>query len=225
MMFVFVSSLVFTSCKQAKKETAKPAEKKAEMKVAQVDYSKFGIANTNDNIPTGLTVNVTAPNVTLTDKKGNSIHLSDLYKKQPIVLFFYRGYWCPYCNKQLSTFAKQTKKIEDKGVKLVAITPESYDGVAKTRSKTGANFTIFSDKNDSIMKAFKVNFNVTQDYQNKILKMLKASIKNNNANGKAILPVPATFIINTQGKIVYKQFNPDYKERATIDDILTHLPK
>lgn len=70
-----------------------------------------------------------------------------------------------------------------------------------------------------------MNFKVTEDYQAMIQDKLKASIAETNANKQAELPVPATFIIDKTGKIVYKQFNPDYKVRASVDDILNNLPK
>jgi len=75
------------------------------------------------------------------------------------------------------------------------------------------------------MKAFDVNYNVTNEYQSMIADKLNASIAETNATKEAVLPVPATYIIDTKGKIIYKQFNPNYKVRASIEDILNNLPK
>lgn len=74
------------------------------------------------------------------------------------------------------------------------------------------------------MKAFDVNFDVTEAYQEKIQTKLDASISETNGDEKAVLPVPATFINNKGGKIVYRQFDPDYHNRASVDDILANLP-
>lgn len=93
------------------------------------------------------------------------------------------------------------------------------------KKQTTANFTIISDADGSIMKAFDVNFKVTDEYQAMIQDKLKASIAETNENKQADLPVPVTFIIDKSGKIVYKQFNPDYKVRASIKDILNNLQK
>lgn len=222
-LFVFVFSLLtFASCK--KNSASKPEETPTtQTEIASNDYSKFGIDSTSN--PQGLAVGSQAPNVKLTLANGAVVSLEDLYKKQPVVLFFYRGYWCPVCNKHLSALSKQASDIEKKGVKLLAITPESYENVTKTKEQTGANFTIVSDADDSILNAFDVAFKVTSAYQNMIQEHLNASIANTNANKQAVLPVPATYIIDKTGKIVYRQFNPDYQDRASIDDIIANLPK
>jgi len=214
--------LTLVSCKE--KVADKPAKTlKKQTEMTKIDNTQFGI-DTSSN-PQGLSVGAMAPNVMLNLADGTTESLAVLYKKQTVVLFFYRAYWCPVCNKHLTAFAKDAGKIEAKGVKLVAVTPESYDNVAKTRAHTGIKFTVVSDKDDNILKAFKVNFNVTDKYQQMIQDRLNASIANTNANGEAILPVPATFIIDKTGKIVYRQFDPNYKNRASVSDILAHLPQ
>lgn len=123
----------------------------------------------------------------------------------------------------MSEFAENAKAIEAKGAKIVAVTPETYENIEKTKSQTGADFTIISDVDGAVSKAFDVNFSVTEAYQAMIQEKLNASIANTNANKKADLPVPATFIIDTNGKIIYRQFDPDYKNRASIAEILSHL--
>ena len=219
---LLITLFTFASCK---KDTPTKSEESPanQTEMAVGDNTKFGMDASSN--PQGLAVGSQAPNVKLTLADGSVIALEDLYKKQPVVLFFYRGYWCPVCNKHLSALAKQAQDIESKGVKLLAITPETYENVTKTKDQTGAKFTIISDTDDSILNAFDVAYKVTDDYQNKIQEHLKASIANTNANGQAVLPVPATYIIDSNGKIVYRQFNPDYQERASIDDIIANLPK
>lgn len=209
----------FISCKKevtdAPKEiiTAKPT----------IDYSGAGMDTTL--IPRGLNVGDAAPEIIVTTAENKKIALSEYYKKQAVVIIFYRGFWCPVCNKHLSEFAEKSKLIEATGAKLIAITSESYDNVSKTKEQTGANFSIISDIDGSIRNAFDVNFKVTEDYQAIIQDKFQVSIAETNANKQAELPVPATFIIDKNGKIIYKQFNPDYKIRASVDDILNNLPK
>ncbi len=217
-----ILSILLTSILACKKN--KPVEKiKTTPAIETVDYSAFGMDT--EYLPKGLEIGTNSPQIVFTTAKNEKVKLEDLYKNQPIVIIFYRGFWCPVCSKHLSEFAKRAKEIEDKGVKLIAISSESYENVLKTRDNTNANFTIFSDIDGSIMKAFDVNYNVTSAYQKIISEKLNTSISETNATKEAVLPVPATYIINTDGKIVYKQFNPNYKIRASVEDILTNLPK
>jgi len=219
-LFFLTASLMTMACKNETKPT--PALK-AKDSAQVVDNTKLGMDINSD--PQGLAVGTQVPDLTFTLADGSTQTLKDLYTTQPIVVFFYRGYWCPVCNKHLSALTKQVEAIEAKGVKLVAITPETYENVEKTRKQTGANFTIVSDPDNNAMIAFGVNFNVTESYQKKIQDHLNASIKTTNGATEAVLPVPATYIIDITGKIVYRQFNPNYKERASVDDILSNLPK
>lgn len=219
LLFAMLITTVFISCKKEVKET----QKEAVPTEPSIDYSSIGIDTTS--IPKGLNVGDNAPEITFTTAENKKETLVSYYQKQPVVIIFYRGYWCPVCNKHLTEFTQKAKQIEAAGAKLIAISSESYDNVAKTKKQTGANFTIISDADGSIRKAFDVNFKVTEEYQAMIHDKLKASIAETNANKQAELPVPATFIIDKTGKIVYKQFNPDYKIRASVEDILNNLPK
>jgi len=108
-------------------------------------------------------------------------------------------------------------------VKLIAITPEGEEGMTETKDNSKATFTIVSDTDGSIVKAFDVDYKVTDVYVDKVNEMLKVSIPENNASGKAELPVPATYIINKEETIIYAHFDPDYKKRASIVDILAAL--
>lgn len=223
MIAIFVATAIVSCKKQAKEEIQPKTPKEAITKELSIDYASIGMDTTS--IPRGLNVGDNAPEITFTTADNTKKTLSSYYEKQPVVIIFYRGYWCPVCNKHLTEFAEKAKQIEAAGAKLIAITSESYDNVTKTKEQTGANFTIISDADGSIKKAFDVNFKVTKEYQAMIQDKLKASIAETNANKQADLPVPATFIIDKSGKIVYKQFNPDYKIRASVEDILNNLPK
>ncbi|AXG73375.1 AhpC/TSA family protein [Flavobacterium arcticum] len=223
--FAIVAAL-FTSCKTEKEKTTEEetvvTEEEMAMTDEKPDYAGFGMDEAD--LPEGLNVGDTAPNITMTTDDNKKMKLADLYAEQPVVVIFYRAYWCPACEKHLSEFAEKAKDIEAKGVKLVAITPETYDNVDKTKKGTGANFTIISDTDGEIMKAFDVDYKVTESYQAMIGDKLNASVAETNATGKAVLPVPATYIIDTNGKIVYRQFNPDYKQRASVQEILDNVP-
>lgn len=219
-----LSIVLLFSCQEVKKEVQnEPVETEPVTEEISVDYNALGMET--NAIPKGLQVGDVAPVVSMTTSDNKTVTLKDFYEKQPIVIIFYRGYWCPICNQYLSEFAEKAKSIEDAGAKIIAISSESYENSTKTIANNKIDFTVISDLDGSIMKAFDVKFEVTKEYQDMIQEKLNASISETNANKEGVLPVPATFIIDKSGKIVYKQFDPNYKNRATIEDILAHLPK
>ncbi len=190
----------------------------------QVSATKWGI-DINFGTPAGLNPGEKAPEFSGIDTQGNKISLYAELKKGAVVLIFYRGEWCPVCNRYLSNFQDSLSYVLATGAKVLAITPEKQSSALIMKEKVAATFTIISDPTEEIMKSYKVMFNVTDAYEKKIINALEADIAYNNSKEEANLPVPATFIINQQGIIVYRQFDLDYHIRASIKDILDNLPK
>src|SRR5262245_14416051 len=96
--------------------------------------------------PEGLFINSKAPDFKAKDQSGNEVRLKDLLKKGKVVLVFYRGQWCPYCNKYLKKLEDSLQLIKDKGATVVAITPELPENISKTVEKTSANYSILYDE-------------------------------------------------------------------------------
>ena len=189
----------------------------------KTNFKKFGI-DTTQHLPVGLKVGDKAPNFSSIDQNGKHVELSKLLKKGPVVLFFYRGYWCYYCNKALAKFQDSLQYITNRGASVVAVSAQMPDNSEKIIHKHHVTFHVISDTTDKIMKDYDVLFHVTKHYQLWIWKEIKTDIKKVNAQASAHLPVPATFVINKDGKIVYRQFNYNYGKRAMIKDVLAHLP-
>jgi peroxiredoxin len=179
------------------------------------------IANAQTD-PTGLKVGDMAPMFSGTDQNGQQFSLQAALKKGDVILMFYRGQWCPYCNKQMSQMNDSLSTITSKGATVVAISPEVQENVAKTIEKTKASFPVISDTKMQIMKDYKVNFAVPQAT---IDRYKNFGIDFNVANGEngANLPVPATYVIGKDGKIKYVFFNPDYRKRASVKEIASYL--
>jgi len=182
--------------------------------------SLFVIAQSTD--PQGLKVGDAAPLFTATDNSGKSFSLESALKKGDVVLMFYRGQWCPFCNKQMSQMNDSLSLITGKGATVVAISPEIQENVVKTIEKTKASFPVISDVQMKIMKDYQVNFAVPQTT---IDRYKNFGIDFNVANGVngANLPVPATYVIGKNGKIKYVFFNPDYRKRASVKEIASYL--
>ena len=173
--------------------------------------------------PEGLFINSKAPDFKASDQYGNEIRLKDILKDSLVVLIFYRGQWCPYCNKQLKKIEDSLQLIRDKGAKLIAVTPEKPEYISKTIEKTKASYPLVYDKEMKIMKAYAVAFEVDERtvsrYKNADIDLVTA----NGHRDKVYLPVPATYIINKEGTIIYRFFDTDYKKRATVEMILENL--
>jgi peroxiredoxin len=163
-----------------------------------------------------------APLFSGVNQRSKMVNLSDMMPQGKTVVMFYRGYWCPYCNKQLKDFEDSLELIKSKGATVIAITPELPTYVLKTINKTKASFSIISDKDQSIMKAYGVAF--TLDEQALLrLQRVGVDLKETNGNNSNMLPVPGVFVVNQQGIIEYVFLDPNYRNRLSVKELLTHL--
>ncbi|MFC4261749.1 peroxiredoxin-like family protein [Ferruginibacter yonginensis] len=180
------------------------------------------MAQANIAYPSGLSVGEKAPMFAAKDQNGNMVDVQSLLKKGPVVVIFYRGQWCPYCNQQLKKVSDSLSFITAKGASVVTVTPESAVNISKTIEKTKATYAIIEDKGLSIMKSYKVNFLVDDNTVTKY-KGYGVDFATVNGDNGANLPVPATYIIAKDGTIKYRFFNTDYRARASVNDIINHL--
>lgn len=172
---------------------------------------------------TGLKSGVTAPQFSALDNSGKKLDLKDLLKKhQSVVLFFYRGQWCPYCNKHIQQLQDSLQVLTAKGAYVIGVTPETGENINKTIEKTHASFSIIQDKGYKIMKAYDVNYVMDAGMVGKY-KAHGVDLEKNNGNTDHVLPVPATYIINKTGKITYVQFDKDYRRRPSVAAIAKEL--
>ena len=172
--------------------------------------------------PEGLFLGSKAQDFKAKDQNGKTVQLKDLLKKGKVVLVFYRGYWCPYCNKELSRLHDSLQLIIDKGATLVAVSPEKPENITQTIEKTKAEYPILYDEGLKIMKAYDVDFEVQENvitrYRNSGIDLEKI----NGNNGK-FLPVPAVYIIDKEQTVIYRFFEPDYKKRPSVKEIVDNL--
>lgn len=171
----------------------------------------------------GLNKGDNAPVFKATDNSGKSVDLKTLLKAhKSVVLFFYRGEWCPYCNKHIQQLQDSLQLLSNKGAYVIAVTPETSENIKKTVQKTHASFSIIQDKGYTIMKDYKVNYTLDDATATKY-KGFGIDLNKGNGNTDHVLPVPATYVINQSGKISYVQFNKDYTKRASVNDIMQVL--
>lgn len=171
---------------------------------------------------TGLKVGDPAPLFTAKNQAGTKLELANLLTKGPVVLVFYRGQWCPYCNKQLSSIQDSLGLITGKNATVIAVSPEKPESVLKTIEKTKASFNMVSDIGVDIMTKYKVDFGLDKKALNQYKGYGVDIVKNNGDNG-AKLPLPATYVIGTDGKISFVYLDGDYRKRPTVKAIFEAL--
>ncbi|WP_421920032.1 peroxiredoxin-like family protein [Marinifilum sp.] len=163
-----------------------------------------------------------APMFKAKDQHGNVVKSSDILKNEQLIVVFYRGQWCPLCNKHLSHLQDHVEDFKQAGAQLLAISPEVPVNVSKTVKKTNAHYPILYDKDSKIMKEYAVEFMLPENLQKKY-KGYGIDLTVANGNNDQLLPVPATYIIGKNGKVKYVHYDPDYKNRSNAEDILKHL--
>lgn len=171
----------------------------------------------------GISVGAEVKNFTATRLNGMQFNLDEQLKKGPVVLMFFRGQWCPVCNKYLSSVQDSLELILGKGATLVAISPELPENLAETKEKTKAEFILLHDKDYLIAKEFDVLFKPDRSTRLLYNTALGANLDEAHGASEVLLPVPATFIIGKDSKVIWRQFDHNYNKRASIKDILRHL--
>jgi peroxiredoxin len=164
-------------------------------------------------------VGSTAPDVTLTRADGSPVRLQDLVADQPAVLVFYRGGWCPYCNRHLSDLGQVEDELRDLGYRIHAVSPDKPEKVAEKATDGEVDYSLYSDSSAEAARAFGLAFRVdAETYET----LLGYGIDLEAASGEDhhLLPVPAVFLIGRDGTIDLRYYNPDYKERLSGEALL-----
>lgn len=165
-----------------------------------------------------------APDFHLRDARGKYVSLKTALKDGPVVLNFYRGGWCPFCNLELNTLQRTLPKFKEAGAQLIAISPESPDNSLSTIEKHRLAFSVLSDVDSTIARQYGIIYQVPP-YLIPVYEKFGVDIKSHNASDKLELPLPATYVVDSNQKIIYAFANEDYTIRADIKDILETLNK
>lgn len=172
--------------------------------------------------PEPLYIGQKAPNILAVDQFGKRVSLKDRLKQGPVVVVFYRGQWCPHCNRHMSSIQDSLQMILDAGGSVIAITPEKGEKIEKTVEKSGATFSIVYDENHRIMDKYKVTFKLS-GWKRFIYGLGGININKASGNRDSALPVPATYIIAQDGTVFSSHFNEDYSERMLVKDMVEVL--
>jgi len=163
-----------------------------------------------------------APSFTLRDADGHPVSSADLLRKGPLVVSFYRGVWCPYCNMELQALEAAKPEFEKLGASLVAISPQTAPNSRKSVRQNNLTFPILSDAKGEVAAAFGLRF-ALQDYLVDLYKSLKNDLPDFNDDPSWTLPMPARYVVGQDGLIAYAEVNPDYTRRPEPEDMLPAL--
>jgi peroxiredoxin len=163
-----------------------------------------------------------APSFTLSDPEGAPVSSADLLAKGPLVVSFYRGVWCPYCNLELQALQAALPEFRKAGAGLVAISPQTPVNSRKSVRENKLGFPILSDTRNAVAEAFGLRFELP-DYLIELYKNLKNDLPNFNGDDSWSLPMPARYVIGQDGVIRYAEVNPDYTRRPEPGDMLPVL--
>jgi len=165
-----------------------------------------------------------AKDFTLKNALGEMVNLYDELSKGPVVLTFYRGGWCPFCNAQLKAYQKLLPDIQALGGQLIAVSPQSPDNTLSQQEKDELTFQVLSDTNGLVAAIYNILYDVP-DYIQNIMTQMGMDLAEYNATDRWILPIPSTFMIDESGIIRSAYVNPDFMQRLDPENILHELRK
>lgn len=163
-----------------------------------------------------------APDFTLLNAVGQSVELQNLRAKGSVVITFYRGLWCPFCNLELKALQKALPQIQQLNVSLVAISPQTPDNTLSTVKEHSLGFEVLSDVDNKVAKQFGLVYTLPQPMQ-EIMEGFDINLQIYNGNDSNELPVNATYIVDSEGIIVYRYLDPDYTKRLEPKEIIAVL--
>jgi peroxiredoxin len=192
-----------------------PAERQAVME-RHIGELRNGLAKT------ALKAGDRSPPITLTNAKGTLVDVKSLLSRGPVIVTFYRGGWCPYCNLELRAFQKILPEIKAAGASLVAISPEQPDDTLSTAEKNALDFEVLSDVGQKVGRAFGLVYTFSDELKS-AYREFGLDIPGKNGADEWALPISATYVIGQDGRITYACTDADYRDRAEPADVLRTL--
>jgi peroxiredoxin len=160
-----------------------------------------------------------APDFSLAAPDGTLVSSRDLLASGPLIISFYRGVWCPYCNMELQALQEALPDFRAAGANLLAISPQTKVNGRKSVRQNALDFPILSDPGNEVAAAFGLRFRLSDELV-ALYKSLKNDLPGFNGDDSWTLPMPGRFVISQDGVIRYAEVNPDYTRRPEPSDML-----
>jgi peroxiredoxin len=162
------------------------------------------------------------PNFVLPDERGQLISLDTMLQNGPVAVTFHRGYWCPYCRINTRALAEAQEQIMAEGGQVAAIMPDREHFTAELKAESDAPFPILTDFDNGYALSLNLAFWVGDEMQ-KLMTGAGWDVSRSQGSDTWLLPVPATFVVGTDGEVRARFVDPDYRRRMTIEDLLSAL--
>lgn len=166
-----------------------------------------------------LLINETIPDISVRTINDEAISLHEVVKEKPTMFVFYRGGWCPYCSRHMSELAQVEKEILEMGYQIVAISVDRPEVLKKTLEQIELEYTLLSDSPAEAIKAFGLAYEVDQSTVDRY-KSVGIDLEGDSGHDHHILPAPAVYIVDQEGKVNFQYVNPNYRERISGDILL-----
>lgn len=191
---------------------------------AQIKFSQMIEELQKSGIASGKQPGEKAVDFKLTNALGRDVILFEELAKGPVVLVFYRGGWCPFCNMQLKAYQQILPEIQAMGAQLIAISPQKPDHSLSLQEKEGLEFQVLSDPNGLVTVKYNLLFDVPPGVR-EVMEGFGIDLAEYNNISKWVLPVPATFMIDESAIIRSSYVNPNFMQRQSPEEILRELKK
>jgi peroxiredoxin len=162
------------------------------------------------------------PSFTLPDPWGALVSSDDLLKRGPLVISFYRGDWCPYCNLELRALEAAAPRIAELGASIVAISGQRPDAAAGLTEKHELSFPVLSDVDQVAIRAYKLRYDVPAELR-AMFEARGSDMSQRNADGSWTLPISATYVTDRTGKIILRHCDPEWRVRLDPEAIILAL--
>lgn len=205
-------------------EAAAQAFQAASPLEAQVKLGKMIEQLQTSGIASGMQAGQRAKDFKLTDALGQEVILYEELAKGPVILVFYRGSWCPFCNLQLKAYQQILPQIHALGAQLIAVSPQKPDYSLSMKEKENLDFQVLSDPSGLVTAKYNLLFEVPQEVKG-VMESFGLNLSEFNQTARWILPVPATFMIDERATIRSAYVNPNFMQRQEPDEILRELNK
>ena len=166
-----------------------------------------------------LAVGDTMPEFALPNADGVTVRSGDLLGNGPLIVTFYRGGWCPYCNLELRTYQAQLGRLQAAGASVVAISPELPDRTRDTVGRNEVAFEVLSDTGNAVARSFGLVFRLSDELV-EIYRRNGNDLERHNGDGSWELPIPGTFVIDRGGRVALADVDPDYMRRLDPEQVV-----